>query len=37
MYRVRLGPFTTRDEADMLQTKLHEQTIEAQIVRVEKP
>jgi cell division protein FtsN len=37
MHRVRLGPFPTRDEADMLQTKLQEQTIEAQIVRVEKP
>ena len=37
MYRVRLGPFPTRDEADMLQTRLQEQTMEAQIVRVEKP
>ena len=37
MYRVRLGPFTTRDEADSLQSKLQEQTIEAQIVRVERP
>jgi cell division protein FtsN len=37
VYRVRLGPFPSRDEADALQTQLQEQTIEAQIVRVEKP
>jgi cell division protein FtsN len=37
VYRVRLGPYPTRDEADSLQAKLQEQTIEAQIVRVEKP
>jgi cell division protein FtsN len=37
VYRVRLGPFPTREEADSLQAKLQEQTIEAQIVRVEKP
>jgi cell division protein FtsN len=37
VYRVRLGPFPSRDEADVLQTQLQEQTIEAQIVRVEKP
>lgn len=37
MHRVRVGPFPTRDEADSLQAKLQEQTIEAQIVRVEKP
>jgi cell division protein FtsN len=37
VYRVRLGPFPTREEADGLQAKLQEQTIEAQIVRVEKP
>ena len=37
MHRVRVGPFSTRDEADSLQAKLQEQTIEAQIVRVEKP
>jgi len=37
VYRVRLGPFPTREEADALQAKLQEQTIEAQIVRVEKP
>ncbi len=37
VYRVRLGPFPTRDEADSLQTRLHEQAVEAQIVRVEKP
>jgi cell division protein FtsN len=37
VYRVRLGPFPARDEADSLQLKLQEQTIEAQIVRVERP
>lgn len=37
VYRVRVGPFRSRDEADGLQNKLQEQSIEAQIVRVEKP
>jgi cell division protein FtsN len=37
MYRVRMGPFPRRDEADTLQARLQEQTIESQIVRVEKP
>ena len=37
VYRVRLGPFPTRDEADGLQGRLQEQTIESQIVRVERP
>ena len=37
VYRVRLGPFPTRDEADGLQSRLQEQTIESQIVRVERP
>ena len=37
VYRVRLGPFASRDEADGLQARLQEQIIEAQIVRVEKP
>lgn len=37
VYRVRLGPFASREEADGLQTKLTEQSIESQIVRVEKP
>ena len=37
VYRVRLGPFPTREEADGLQGRLQEQSIEAQIVRVEKP
>jgi len=36
VYRVRLGPFSTRAEADALQVKLQEQGIEAQIVRVER-
>ena len=37
VYRVRVGPFPARAEADGLQLKLQEQGIEAQIVRVEKP
>ena len=37
MYRVRIGPFPVRDEADRLQARLQEQSIESQIVRVEKP
>ena len=37
VYRVRLGPYPARGEADSLQGKLQEQGIEAQIVRVEKP
>ena len=37
VYRVRLGPFSNREEADTLQAKLQEQAIEAQIVRVERP
>ncbi len=37
MYRVRVGPFPLRDEADRLQARLQEQSIESQIVRVEKP
>jgi cell division protein FtsN len=37
MYRVRVGPFPRREDADNLQVKLQEQTIESQIVRVEKP
>ena len=37
VYRVRLGPYPTRGEADALQLKLQEQGIEAQLVRVEKP
>jgi cell division protein FtsN len=37
VYRVRLGSFPTREEADGLLSKLQEQSIEAQIVRVEKP
>ena len=36
VYRVRLGPFPSRGEADTLQLRLQEQGIEAQIVRVEK-
>jgi cell division protein FtsN len=37
VYRVRIGPYPTRDEADAQQGRLQEQAIEAQIVRVEKP
>ncbi len=37
MYRVRVGPFPRREDADNLQIKLQEQAIESQIVRVEKP
>ena len=36
VHRVRMGPFTTRDEADALKTKLQESSLETQIVRVEK-
>ncbi len=37
VYRVRLGPFETREEADATQARLKEQQIETQIVRVERP
>ncbi len=37
VYRVRVGPYPARGEADALQQRLQEQTIEAQIVRVERP
>lgn len=37
VYRVRLGPYPLRNDADALQSKLQEQGIESQIVRVEKP
>lgn len=37
VYRVRMGPFPTRDEADALYSRLQEQGVEAQIVRVERP
>lgn len=37
VYRVRLGPFASREEADALQLDLREQTFETQIVRVERP
>jgi cell division protein FtsN len=37
VYRVRLGPFLLRNDADALQIRLQEQGIETQIVRVEKP
>ena len=37
VYRVRMGPYDTRPEADGLQGKLQEAGIEAQLVRVERP
>ncbi|MDO9072924.1 MAG: SPOR domain-containing protein [Rubrivivax sp.] len=37
VYRVRLGPFPSREEADALQGKLQGQGVESQIVRVERP
>ena len=36
VYRVRLGAYASREEADAVQGKLQEQSIEAQIVRVER-
>ncbi len=37
VYRVRVGPFPARGEADTLVQRLQDQAIEAQIVRVERP
>jgi len=37
VYRVRVGPYPSREEADAQLTRLQEQNVEAQIVRVEKP
>ena len=37
VYRVRLGPFRTREQADDLQVKLQAASLETQIVRVERP
>jgi len=37
VYRVRLGPYKSREDADTLQLRLQEASVEAQIVRVEKP
>ena len=37
VYRVRMGPLPTREEAAALQGQLQEQSIETQIVRVERP
>ena len=36
VFRVRMGPFSNRDEADALKTRLQEASLETQIVRVEK-
>jgi cell division protein FtsN len=37
VYRVRLGPYAVRDEADALQQQLQQGQVEAQIVRVARP
>ena len=37
VYRVRIGPLRTREEADGLQVRLQESSLETQIVRVERP
>lgn len=37
VFRVRLGPFPSREDADVLQGKLQAQGVESQIVRVERP
>lgn len=37
VYRVRLGPYAGREQADALQQQLQQAQIEAQIVRVAKP
>lgn len=37
VYRVRVGPFETRPEADSLQGKLQDSGIASQLVRVERP
>lgn len=36
VYRVRMGPYRTREDADALKTRLQESALETQIVRVEK-
>jgi cell division protein FtsN len=37
VYRVRVGPFKTREDADALLVKLQAASVDAQIVRVERP
>ncbi|MCA0243124.1 MAG: SPOR domain-containing protein [Proteobacteria bacterium] len=37
VYRVRMGPFETRNEAESLQGKLQDSAIDSQLVRVERP
>lgn len=37
VYRVRIGPFRTRDDADALLAKLQASSVDSQIVRVERP
>lgn len=36
VFRVRLGPYTTRDEADAMQARLGESGVEARLVRAER-
>jgi cell division protein FtsN len=36
VYRVRVGPYETRDEADGIQNRLQAENIEARLVRVER-
>jgi cell division septation protein DedD len=36
VYRVRIGPYPTRADADLLQSQLQSNRVEAQIVRVER-
>jgi cell division protein FtsN len=37
VYRVRMGPYPSREDADTQLSRLQEQGIDSQIVRVEKP
>ena len=37
VYRVRVGPYESRDEADGVQARLQEANVEARLVRVERP
>jgi cell division protein FtsN len=36
VYRVRVGPYESRDEADGVQARLAEASIDARLVRVER-
>lgn len=37
VYRVRIGPFAAKAEADALQSRLKDSGVEGQLVRVQKP